>query len=294
MDKVDVLLNPSAGGGAAGRLEPALKAHLSSLGLKAEIHRTEGPGDGLTLARELTEQGCRTLVVAGGDGSLFEAINGCMQADGQMPELALVPLGTGNDFAKSLGIPLDWPDACDRLVLGTRRRVDLGQCNDIFFINSLGVGLDAQIADIARKRRWMPGDTAYVAALAQSLLFPKLPRVTVSHDGGREELDVTLMVVANGSYEGGRFQLAPDADIEDGKLNLVVAPRLSRREIIRLFPKVTSGDVAAIPGYQHWLTRRASVLLPSPTRVHADGEIIYRQAKRLEVGIIPGAVCFLC
>lgn len=294
MNKLDIVLNPSAGGGKAGRLEADLKAHFANLGMAVDIHRTAGPGDGVSLARELTEQGCRTMAVAGGDGSLFEAINGCMQADGHTPELALIPLGTGNDFAKSLGIPLHWPDACDRLILGTRRRVDLGQCNDIFFINSLGVGLNAQIADIARKRRWLPGDTAYVAALGQSLLVRKRPRLTVTHDGGREEQEVTLMVIANGNCEGGRFQLAPEADIEDGKLDLILTPRLSRREIIRLFPKVTKGEVKDIPGYKRWLTRRASVLLPDPTCVHADGEIIYRQARRLEVGIIPGAISFLC
>ena len=294
MSKLDLFLNPSAGGGRAGRLEGDLLQHIRALGLEVNVHRTEGPGQGVGLSRDLAEDGCRTLVVAGGDGTLFEAINGCMQADGPMPELALIPIGTGNDFAKSLGIPLAWPDACDRLVLGTRRRVDVGQCNDIFFINTLGIGLDAQIADIAKHRRWLPGDTAYVAALAQSLLLRRRTRVTVIHDQGREEQEITLMVLANGSFEGGRFELAPGADIDDGKLDLVMTPRLSARQIIKLAPKVSNGEIADMPGYKHWLTRRATVLLPEPACVHADGEVIYRQARRLEIGVIPGGVSFLC
>lgn len=293
MEKVDVLFNPGAAGGRAARLRPALEAHLQSLGIDARLHPTAGPGQGVNLARDLVDDGCRTLAIAGGDGTLFETINGCMQTRGPLPDLALIPLGSGNDFAKSLGVPLEWADACDRLVLGTKRRVDIGQCNDIFFCNSLGIGLDARIADISERLRWLPGDLSYLAALAQSLIRRQRPKLTVTHDQGRIEQEVTLMVVANGAYEGGRFQLAPQADIEDGKLDLVVTPAVSRTAILRMAPQVAAGEVEGIAGYQHWQTRHASIHIAKPTCVHADGEIIYRQARRLEVGVIPGAVSFL-
>jgi len=293
VSKIDVLFNPGAAGGRASRLQSAVDDHLKTLGLDPTIHQTAGPGQGVNLALELIDKGCRTLVVAGGDGTLFEAINGCMQSEGPLPDLALIPLGSGNDFAKSLGIPLDWKDACDRILLGTKRRVDIGQCNDIFFCNSLGIGFDADVADIARRRKWLPGNFAYLAALAQALIRLRHPKLTISFDGGHVEQEVTLMIVANGSYEGGRFQFAPDADIEDGKLDLVITPKLSRREIIRLAPLVSAGEVREIDGYKQWQTRHASIHISEPSCIHADGEIIYRQARRLEIGVIPGAISFL-
>ncbi|MEA5445217.1 diacylglycerol kinase family protein [Gammaproteobacteria bacterium AB-CW1] len=292
MSLVDIILNPAAGGGRAGKFRDSIDTHLRSLDFEPRWHLTESPGHGIELAREVVESGSRLLATAGGDGTLFEVINGCLQSEGPLPDLALIPVGRGNDFAKSLGLPREWADACDRLMLGTKRRVDMGQCNDIFFANTLGIGLDADIADIASRRRWLPGDTAYVAALAQSLLRKRRPRVSVRHDGGNLEQEVTLMVIANGCYEGGRFNLAPHANIEDGQLDLIITPSLSRRQIMALAPLVTEGRVEEIEGYQRFLTRRASIHLDAPCRVHADGEVIYRQARRLEIGVLPGALTF--
>lgn len=293
MESVDIILNPAAGAGRAGRLAPRILEHLKGVGLEATIHRTEGPGHGVSLARDLTEAGSRTIAIAGGDGTLFEVVNGCMQSSGPLPDLAIIPVGTGNDFAKSLGLPSDWADASDRIMLGTRRRIDIGQCNDIFFANSLGIGLDADVADLAERRRWIPGNGAYLAALLQSLMRGRKTHVRVSHDSGQLDQDVTLMIFANGCYEGGRFNLAPLADLADGKLDLIVTPGLTRRQIIGFAPRATEGDVDGIPGYQRILVRRASVLLSAPVTVHADGEIIYRNARRLEMGVLPGALRFL-
>lgn len=288
-----MILNPSAGSGRAGRLQASILEHLNQIGFQTDIHRTEGPGLGVALARELVEAGTRRLAIAGGDGTVFETINGCMQSEGPLPDLALIPVGSGNDLAKSLGIPAEWPDACDRIMLGTRRRIDIGQCNDIFFANSLGIGLDADVADLAERRRWLPGDGAYVAALLQSLMRGRRPRVSVAHEGGMLEQEITLMAFANGGYEGGRFNLAPRADLEDGKLDLIVTPALTRRQILAFAPRAAEGDVEDLPGYQRILTRRATVQMSEPATVHADGEIIYRTARRLEIGVIPGAVSFL-
>ncbi|WP_253450753.1 diacylglycerol/lipid kinase family protein [Natronospira proteinivora] len=294
MNRVELIVNPAAGQGRAGEMAEALEKHLRELGASLVTHLTMGPGQGVALARELAESGARTLAVAGGDGTLFEIINGCLQSDGPVPDLALIPLGSGNDFAKSLGIPMEWEDACDRLVLGTKRRVDVGQCNDLFFINSLGIGLDAQIAKASQSSSWIPRQSRYMSALLRSLIGKRATPIKLSHDQGELEQSVTLVVVANGSYEGGHFQLAPHADIEDGRLDLVIAPDMSRRAIMRYLPLALDGEVEGIPGYQRWLTRRVRIQLPEPTLVHADGEIIYHRAKRLEIGILPGALCFLC
>jgi len=290
---IDLLLNPAAGQGRAGRLASELILHLEGLGLSVACHRSLGPGHLTSLARELTEDGASTIAIAGGDGTLFETVNGCFQAEGPIPDLALIPLGSGNDFAKSLGIPKEWPDACDRLILGTKRRVDVGQCNGLYFLNSLGIGLDAEVARSSQGKSWLPRQWRYQAGLLQALIRSKPVAVEVVHDQGEFKESVTLLMVANGGYEGGNFYLAPQADIEDGRLDLVLAPALTRRQIVSALPKVEAGEVSAIPGYQHFQTRRIRIRLPTPCCVHADGEMIYARAERLDIGVVPGALSFL-
>jgi diacylglycerol kinase (ATP) len=246
------------------------------------------------MAREISESGSRVLIGAGGDGTLFEAVNGCMQSGGPMPNLALIPVGSGNEFAKSLGIPESWEDASDRIELGAKRKVDVGQCNDVYFINSLGVGLDARVADFASRYRWLKGKSVYIAGLLRALVHQPRMALNVSFDGGHVEQEMTLLALANGGYLGGRFQLVPDANIEDGRLDLVITPRLSRREIISLAPLVVEGRHLDHPGFARHLTRRATVNSKEALVVQADGEIIYRRANRLEIGVIPGALTFIC
>lgn len=294
MATVDVIINPAAGRGQGRKLREPILARIREFGHEARCHETEGVGDGVRLANEVVEAGARTLVVCGGDGTLFEVINGCMQMGGPLPDLVLVPLGRGNDFAKSLGVPRNWRDACDRVELGFRQPVDVGQCNDIFFINGMGVGLDAEVAGFAARNRWLKGDLVYVLGLLRSLIKRPGVSLLVKHDEGYYKQEMTLVGVANGNWLGGRFRLAPHAEIDDGRLDLVVTPRLGRWEILRYAPRVISDQVATIRGYELKRTRRLIIISEQPVPVQADGEVIYSGATHLEISVLPGAVHFLC
>lgn len=289
-----MILNPSAGGGLGGRLQPEIQGHLETLGYSIRCHRTQVPGDGSRLAEELGRQGARQLLVCGGDGSLFEVVNGCLRLEEPRPRLAVVPLGRGNDFAKSLGVPMDWRDACDRVALGTSRRVDAGQCNDFFFINGLGLGLDARVAVFAQRYRRLPGDSVYVLGLLRALLHRPGVRIQIEDDCGFLDQEMTLVGVANGHFLGGRFQLAPEAAIDDGLLDLVVIPRLNRRQILRYAPRVAQGRADQIPGYAVRRVRQLRVRLAEPHPVQADGEVVYRGARELQLSVLPGALEFIC
>lgn len=293
--KACLIVNPHAGKDYAGRLADKIEARLAELGMSLVTRHTRGPGDATQLAADAVEDGCDGLIIAGGDGTLFEVLNGCLRGAGPTPGLAMIPLGTGNDFAKMLGLPLDWADACDRLYLGTRQRVDIGQCNDIFFANGIGIGLDAQVADEANRVKWLRGESVYMKALLKTVLFKfRTPMVTIEHDRGRLEQEITLIAAANGACYGGAFHIAPGALIDDGRLDLVVADRFSRRQVLKLVPKVLDAAHLDLDGVRHTLTRRVTVSSESPLMVHGDGEILYRNARRLEIGILPEAVEFIC
>lgn len=243
------------------------------------------------LVREALRNGVDCVAVAGGDGTVNEAVNGYIGVARNPQALALIPVGTGNDFAKMLGLSGDWRLACERIASGRRRRVDAGRCNGRLFANGIGAGFDAQVALEANGIRWLRGNAVYGLALARTLLLHyATPRARIVHDEGVIERPITMLAAANGKTYGGAFRMAPDADVADGLLELVVADALTRVGILCLVPHVMRGTHVGRAGVTVLRTKRVVVETDEPLVVHADGEIIDRSATRLDVEVLPGAL----
>ena len=291
MKRVALIVNPQAGRGAAARLAPQVIAQLGAMGIDCAPRYTRAPGEATALVAEALRAGAECVAVAGGDGTLNEAVNGYIGVARENQALACVPIGSGNDFAKMLGTAGDWRLACERIAQGARRRVDAGVCNGRYFANGIGAGFDAQVALEAKSVRWLRGNAIYGAALARTLVLRhSTPRVRLSHDAGTMERKVTLVAAANGACYGGAFRMAPDADIADGLLDLVVADALSRFGILGLVPHVLRGTHVGRRGVTVLRTRRLTLVSEEPLVVHADGEIIERAATRLAIEVLPGAL----
>lgn len=291
MRRIHLIVNPRAGRGAAGRLAPAALERLCGRGLACEVRSTRAPGDASRLTSEALHSDARCVAVLGGDGTVNEAVNGYIGVARDDQALAFIPAGTGNDFAKMLGVGSDWRAACDRIAAGTVRRVDAGRCNGRHFANGVGAGFDAQVALEANSLAWLRGNAVYGAALAKTLLLRyATPHARVTHDGGVHEGRITMLAAANGSTYGGAFRVAPGADIADGMLELMIADRLTRAGIIGFIPHVLRGTHVGRSGITLLRTRRLTVETGEPLPVHADGEIIDRAATRLEIEVLPGAL----
>jgi diacylglycerol kinase (ATP) len=289
--RVALLVNPSAGRGAARRLAPAVRERLRQIGIECEVQFTKAPGEMRALVAAALRDGADCVAVAGGDGSVNEAANGYVGVARDNQALAVIPLGTGNDFAKMLGVGNDWRLACDRIANGRRRRVDAGRCNGHVFANGIGAGFDAQVALEANGIRWLGGNAVYGLALARALLLRyATPNARIVYDGGVIEGRITMLAAANGTTYGGVFRIAPGAHITDGMLDLMVAERLSRPGIVGFIPHVLRGTHLGRRGVTMVRTRRVVVETDEPLAVHADGEIIDRAAKRLEVEVLAGAL----
>lgn len=292
---VALIVNPRAGHGAGARLGQAVAAELGRLGLPCVAQFTAMPGDAGALTGAALATGTATVVVAGGDGTFNEAANGFVGAAGAGQALGLVPLGTGNDFCKALGIPADWRAACARIAAGRLKSVDAGRCNGRVFVNGVGAGFDARVALEASRVRWVRGAPVYLVALAKALLLRHAtPGARITHDGGTLEGPVTLVVTMNGTHFGGVFPIAPDASIDDGLLELLVAPALTRRGILRLLPYLLRGTHTTRPGITHLRTGRVRVEFDQPVVLQADGEILDTEAVRVDVTVEPGALRLLC
>lgn len=239
------------------------------------------------------DSGCRHVVVVGGDGTLHEAVNGILKA-GTDAALGLIPLGTGNDFAKAVNLPMEWRAACD-LVVGRigkpPRRIDAARCNDFYFANGLGMGLDACVTAASERLKWLPGSLSYMAALVQ-VMAQGIPRTQarIVHDGQVLEQEISLAVACNGQYIGGVFHIAPRAVNDDGLLQLVVAQGVSRRQVLALAPKVIRGTHEGVPEASFIDGKHFIVETELPLFVEADGEVRYRNARRIEIQVLPGAL----
>jgi diacylglycerol kinase (ATP) len=291
LTRVALIVNPSAGRGAGARIAPEAHERLRQAGTRCEIQFTRGPGEMRALVAAALREGVDCVAVAGGDGSVNEAVNGYVGVAREHQAFAVIPLGTGNDFAKMLGVANDWRLACDRILSGTRRRVDAGRCNGHIFANGIGAGFDAQVALEANAIRWLRGNAVYGVALARTLVLRyATPNARIVHDRGVIEGPITMLAAANGTTYGGAFRIAPGADIVDGMLDLMVADRLSRAGIIGFIPHVLRGTHIGRSGVTFVRTRQLVVETDEPLVVHADGEIIDRAARRLEVLVLPGAL----
>ena len=296
-DVARLIINPHAGRNRGRRYARRLRHLLGESGFRFQASFSRQRGDVEKQVLEACRSGCRHVVVAGGDGTMHEAANGVLRA-GTDTAIGLIPLGTGNDFAKAVGLPLDWREACERVVglarAGRYRKVDAGRCDDFFFANGVGLGLDAIVTAASERLKWLPGPIAYVMAVAGLLIRPvPATMMRIEHDEGVFEGETALAVVCNGQYIGGVFHLAPSAKNDDGVFQLVIADRVDRWQLLRYAPKVLRGTHEDLPIVTMLGARRIVMRAEPGMPVEADGEVRYRAATSLEIELLPGALRIL-
>ncbi len=296
-DAVHLFLNPTAGRGRAGRRQARICELLQRDEFALDVHRSRAVGDLEQRVFDCVSAGGRRIVVAGGDGSVHEAVNGILRASSEAA-LGVIPSGTGNDFAKAAGIPLDWQHAttllAERIATGAHPRgIDVGRMNGRFFANGAGVGLDATVTRIARSYRVPIGDVVYLLAIFRAMIGGiATPNLRISHGDSLREGPITLANVANGDWIGGMFNIAPDAKNDDGEFDLLVVAPVSRPRVLQLLPKLMAGTHMDEKEVTH--ARIQGVLIESDDDVdcHLDGEMQPLQ-RRFEISLLPGALRLL-
>jgi len=289
-----IVLNPAAGRGRAQKCAAAIGRLLADHDIAFRLVESTAVGDVERKARELAAGGAGRIVVAGGDGSIHEAVNGIMQAGGGAA-LGVIPLGTGNDFAKAAAVPLEFERAtrllAGRLADGVQaRRVDLGQVNDRYFANSVGIGFDARINEIARGNRLPGGALNYLVAVFQGMWEGVItPAIRMEYDGAAYSGAVTLVEACNGATVGGMFRIAPAASNHDGLLDLVFVAPVSRWRIVGLLPRLLNGSHLGAREVSHARVTRIRLVADRPVPAHLDGEV-QPHGTEFSIGILPGAL----
>lgn len=270
---------------------------FAAAGVDCTVYKSNAVGHLEELVHDTVCAGTEKIVVAGGDGSVHEAVNGIMGADGQAT-LGVIPTGTGNDFAKASEIPLDWEHAtqllASRIVADTvSRRIDVGRMNERFFANGAGVGFDAKVTKVARSYRWPIGDLVYLFAIFRCMADGiATPHLTITADAHEWSGPVTLANVSNGPWVGGMFRIAPMAMNNDGQLELLIANPVSRRRLVTILPKLMRGQHMEEPEIFHASISKVTISAAAPVPSHLDGEV-QAMASEFEIEILPAALDLL-
>lgn len=286
-----VILNPRSGGGNAARAWEAVRGVLDGAGVAHALAETRGRGDATSLAEAAAREGWPAVLVLGGDGTVHEAANGLLRAtDDDAPTVAMgiVPVGSGNDYAALLGIPRSPGGATRRALSAAPRLLDVGRVNGRWFVNAMGVGLDARVAIEANRVRRLRGMGMYLWALARVLPRFRPPRMRVELDGETIDRPLTLVAIANGARVGGGFHISPQARLDDGVLDLCACDALGTLGILGFLPRVMRGTHVGSACVTMRQVRRVRITSAEPLPVHVDGEILSEDARELEVEVEPG------
>jgi len=298
-NRTKFLVNPNADMGRAWRTVADLKPLLDEFG-GADWAGTVYPTHAITLARRAGEQGYNLVIAAGGDGTVHEIINGLMQVPAEArPRLGIIPLGSGNDFAHTLGIRSNPVEALKQVFTGQPMKIDLGRFNiergePEYFNNTLGIGFDATVTIRTRKITLVRGFMMYFVAVLQTIaLNHDAPKMYIESDAGNWADETIMFTVCNGPREGGGFLVAPGSLLNDGVLNYASVCHVSRLMMLRLIPEVMKGTHGRFKqvklGQLHNLRLRSE----KPITIHADGEVICgfgMDVCSLSVEIVPGAL----
>jgi YegS/Rv2252/BmrU family lipid kinase len=278
-----LIVNPTAGAGRAAKLLGAVEAELRGMGLRFRVERTSSMEHARECSRRAAAAG-EIVAAMGGDG-LTGAVAGELRDGAGV--LAVLPGGRGNDFARKLGIPSDPVAAC-ALLRGPERRIDLAAVGEGTYLGILSAGLDSDANRLANENTLPLGTAVYAYAALRALAAWKTAHWTVTIDGETREFDGYSVAVSNSGVYGSGMFLVPDARMDDGMLDVVLAEALPKRRYLANVPKVFKGTHVDEPGLTFLSGRRVSFHADRPFTAYADGDPIAELPATVEV--VPGTL----
>jgi diacylglycerol kinase (ATP) len=294
-NRAGLIVNPVAGADRALDYQARLRDSLSARFGRMEVFVTSAPGDAERSARQAVDAGCTYLFVAGGDGTLNEALNGvASRANGlEQVTFGIIPLGTGNDFARTLGIPTEVDDAIGAVTRGEVVQVDASRLNDRIFVNVSGGGFIAEVSEaVTPQLKSIAGRLAYLVGGAQTLLDFQPVRMTLTAEPGGERIGAAVhaFAVCNSRMIGGGRLIAPHAIIDDGLLDVCVIDAMPTLEFVALLRRVADGDHLTDRRVRYLRASRATMQFDRRILVNTDGEVL--ETDRCDYEVMPKAVRF--
>ena len=298
--KTLLIVNPRAGHGRGMKHFVHLHDRLNHEFKNLKVRISEYSGHAVEISRRAVDEGFRRIISVGGDGTPFEIING-LYADGKPGvdiELGMIPAGTGNSFIRDFSA-VNPEQSLNTIVKGKSRKVDLIEFDFIkggkrirrYYLNILGIGLIADILKLTNERLKFLGSFGYSLAVMLRLAKGMNNRMTLTVDGRRLEIRDSALVISNSKFTGGKMKIAPQADTQDGKVDLIIFREVNRREIVQIFLNVFQGRHIAHPKVEFHRASAVTLECEPQQLLMADGELLGETPLTLKVR--PGELSIL-
>lgn len=288
-----VILNPYSNRWNSQKRWPEAESALKAAGVDFDLIVSQKKGQMIELAEQAVDEKCSALIVAGGDGSIGDAVNGLMRAarskKGRLVPLGIMPTGSANDLVYALGLPTDLKEAAKVIAAGKTRLMDLGKLNDHYFVNNSAAGLEPYVTIKHEKIHWIKGIARYLVAAVQAIMDKPEWQAKVKWDDGEYNGKISLISIGNGRRTGGFF-MTPHADLFDGKLTLAFGYRGTRLGLFQALPRAFNedkGSYVEMDGMNEVHATRISVHLDQPSPAHTDGELFPDWMQDFEYEIFP-------
>lgn len=288
--KTIVFINPSSAGGRALESKEKIKSCLSRSGLESKIHITKSLEDMIETIKTHIPTDFKNFIGVGGDGTMHYMVNVLADTD---KRLGTISMGSGNDIALNLGIPLDVEKSCRVIANGKIKSLDLGMINDkYYYLCIAGSGFDSRVNDLANNTRFpVKGPSKYTYSVYKTLITFRSKKFTFSYDGQVKDLKGMMVAAANMPSYGGGMKIAPHASPENGMFDVCIIKRMSKLHFVKIFPKVFEGKHVDDPNVEIFRTDELTLDSEYNFSVFADGEYVCKLPATFKM--VPGKIDFL-
>jgi len=276
--KVLLIYNPNAGFKRAKKILPDVERLFVEKGIDYDLCLTEYQGHGREIVQSADFKQYDGLIAAGGDGTLFEVTNGYFKNSSRKKiPIGIVPVGTGNAFFREFNIDSsNWEDAVDIISSGKTRKVDVALFRShgeyFYFMNIMGLGF---VADVTKSASYLKifGNIAYTLGVLYRTVFLKSFRLHIEIDGKELERENIFVEVSNTRYTSN-FLMAPNAKVDDGMLDITLLGKISRRRLLKSFPKIFTGEHIYLEEVETYKAKRIKIETDPPKIITPDGELV--------------------
>ena len=293
---IQLIYNPNSGGGRGDKLYPHILKALRDLGHTVTPYRTLYRFHATEIAKHIDANACDLVLAAGGDGTLYEVLNGIMQntSSKEHPLYGLIPVGTGNSFSVDLNMKT-WTDGVKAVAGGKSRAIDvmefITEGDKYYSINAIGFGLVADVSYLGNKMKKFIGKTAYtVGAVAEILKF-KPQKTKLEVDGTVYEYDSVLTNFSNTVILGGNMKISPNSIMDDGIIECLVLEDMPKKDLLKVFPMVFEGKHLSVPQFKVYPGKHFKVWSDPPKICNPEGEIF--GVTPLELRVLPKEIKML-
>jgi len=294
-----VIINPNAGGRLAEKEWPSIEDELKAQGFIFECVATQEPLHAIKIVAQKIEEGYRKIIAIGGDGTLHEIVNGIMKQNHVRPNellLALISVGSGNDWIKTHQISANYKEAIQQIIKGNTITQDVGKITyknggdlpeERYFINSVGIGFDARVVKyiLPNKIKGISNKSDYIKGLIRSLFTHRNILSQLQLDNKTINAKIYNLTIGVCKFKGGGFKMLPNAVPNDGQLDVTLASRISKGKLIASLPKIFGGKVDKIKYFEFFQVKNMLINFSKPVCTEADGEFLGHYP--IQVSIIP-------